>query len=77
MSSQVPITERALAILRAHGEPMAAGDLGSRLWPDRDGPVMANHGGGDYAAQMLLGRMRKNNLVRVVDGPATSYWEPV
>lgn len=68
------VTNTAVELLLRHG-PMAAGELGDRLWPDRTGRVSSSNGGGDYAAQMLLGRMRRLGLVRVQPGPGSSVWE--
>lgn len=41
---------------------------------ERNGRVASVNGGGDYAMQMLLGRMRKRGLVRVLPGPGASRW---
>lgn len=49
--------------------------IGARLWPNRRSRGCAVQGGGDYAAQMLLGRMRKAGLVRVAHGEGSSQWE--
>lgn len=55
---------------------MAASLLGAMLWgKDRKGRVIAQQGGGDYAAQMLLGRMKKAGLVRTLSGAGSSRWE--
>jgi hypothetical protein len=56
------------------GRIMTAGELGAELWPHRTAGVSSN-GGGDYAAQMLLGRMRKAGLVRTTRDPGSSRWE--
>jgi hypothetical protein len=40
---------------------MCAADVGGEVWPDRvlrAGRGVATGGGGDYAAQMLLGKLR-------------------
>jgi hypothetical protein len=56
--------------------PLDAGSVGAKLWGGATrGSVCASHGGGDYAAQMLLGRMRKAGLVRVCPGDGASRWE--
>lgn len=52
----------------------AAWQVGSMLWPNRRGRTCAVQGGGDYAAQMLLGRLRKKGWVRVADGTGSSEW---
>lgn len=78
VASTPTTTERALAILireRANMDGVAASMLGAQLWPERIGRVFAVQGGGDYAAQMLLGRMRKAGLVRVARGEGSSRWE--
>lgn len=69
------LTIRALQLL--DGEPMSAGDFGARLWKDvkRVGRVSAVQGGGDYAAQMFLGRLKKRGYVRVQADSITSVWE--
>jgi hypothetical protein len=56
--------------------PTSADTIGAALWPGRKTAICASHGGGDYAAQMLLGRMRKRGLVRVAAGEGSSRWEP-
>ena len=58
----------------------SAGELGQALWGDsRRGRIASADGGGDYAAQMLLGRLRKAGLVRVAHGEEVwagcSIWE--
>ncbi len=58
------------------GRVMTAIELGAALWPDRTGRRgQSICGGGDYAAQMLLGRMRKLGLVRTTHDPGASRWE--
>jgi DNA-binding transcriptional regulator PaaX len=74
------VTDRALiALLKRSLEYRNAGltasDLGGEVWPERTGRIVASQGGGDYAAQMLLGRMRKAGLVRVQASSITSVWE--
>lgn len=57
-------TYRALVILAGRG-PMAAGDFGGDLWlGQKRGRTVSSNGGGDYAAQQFLGRLRKLGLVR-------------
>jgi hypothetical protein len=78
VSSTPTITDRALLIMlreRPNLGAMAASLIGAMLWPERSGRVVAVHGGGDYAAQMLLGRMKKAGLVRVISGAGSSRWE--
>lgn len=67
-------TERR-AIHALAASPTSAGLVGQAVWPDRKRPGIANHGGGDYAAQMLLGRLRRRGLVRVLRGAGSSVWE--
>lgn len=45
--------------------PTTADTIGAFLWHDRKrGRVSAPQGGGDYAAQMLLGRLKTAGLVQ-------------
>lgn len=64
---------KALEALR--GGSTAAGIVGRVVWPDRVNAGVANHGGGDYAAQMLLGRLRKRGLVQTAMTEGSSEWE--
>jgi hypothetical protein len=79
VASTPTTTERALVILlnewRADREGVAADLLGAKLWPDRTGRISAPHGGGDYAAQMLLGRMKKAELVQHSASAGSSRWQ--
>lgn len=64
-------TVRALAILSVgggNGYEMTAFEFGAKMWPERTGRVASASGGGDYAAQMLLGRLRKAGYVIGVYG---------
>lgn len=54
--------------------PTAADVVGAKLWPNRTSKATSMGGGGDYAAQMLLGRLRKAGLARVVSGDGSSRW---
>ena len=46
--------------------PRTADEIGAFVWRDRNrGRISAVQGGGDYAAQMLLGRLRQKGLVQV------------
>jgi hypothetical protein len=68
--------ERALTYLFNNREA-AAGDVGNAVWPDRDvraGRGVATGGGGDYAAQMLLGRLKKAGLVEHAPSEGSSRW---
>lgn len=49
-------------------------ELGAKLWPQRRGRICAVQGGGDYAAQMLLGRLRRQGLVVVINTEGSSKW---
>lgn len=79
MSMPATIT---LVVLRYLAEEDAtASDVGAMLrnrgiWTSGKRGV-ANGGGGDYPAQMLLGRMRKLGWVRVrhARGDASSVWQ--
>lgn len=67
------VERKALEALR-HG-PQAAGIVGQAVWPTRRNVGVANHGGGDYAAQMLLGRLRKRGLVETAMTDGSSRWQ--
>lgn len=49
-------------------------DVGNAVWPDRTGRIAACGGGGDYAAQMLLGRMKKAGLVEHAPSEGSARW---
>jgi hypothetical protein len=69
-------TARALLVFAAFGkEGASAGNFGAKMWPVRKGHVIASQGGGDYAAQMMLGRLRKAGFVQVRTDSITSVWE--
>jgi hypothetical protein len=78
MTSKTALAEtteqRALRYLRSFATGTTAGELGSYLWPKRRGRAVSSNGGGDYAAQMLLGRLRKKGLVYVLRGEGSSRW---
>lgn len=64
-----------LAFLRSQrATPPSAGCVGAHLWPDRDGAIVAAHGGGDYQAQMYLGRLRRLGWVRTLSTGGSSAW---
>lgn len=73
-----PTTERALLYLRTVGlDGVACGEVGGAVWPDRDlrgGRGVSHNGGGDYAAQMLLGRLKKAGLVEHASSEGSSRW---
>jgi hypothetical protein len=69
-------TERALMYLYNNREA-AAGCVGAAVWPDRDvrgGRGVSSNGGGDYAAQMLLGRLKKAGLVERAPSEGSTRW---
>lgn len=67
---------KSLAALQALSRgPLPADHVGGAVWPDRTKRGTANHGGGDYAAQMLLGRLRRAGLVRTLHRDGSSIWE--
>jgi hypothetical protein len=66
-------TQRVVLYLHKHG-PSGCFEVGEAI-DNRRGRISANGGGGDYAAQMLLGRMRKAGLVRVGNYDGSSKWE--
>ncbi len=49
-------------------------DVGGAVWPDRTGRIASVNGGGDYAAQMLLGRLKKAGLVEHTPNEGSSRW---
>lgn len=53
---------------------VAAGDVGQATWPDRRRVGVSHNGGGDYAAQMLLGRLKKAGLVEHAPSEGSSLW---
>jgi hypothetical protein len=75
------LSPRERALLYLYKDAGRAGvscfDVGSAVWPDRvvrSGRGVANGGGGDYAAQMLLGRMKKAGLVEHAPSEGSSRW---
>ena len=73
-------SQRALMYLFSHAAPgdgVSCFDVGNAVWPDREvrcGRGVANGGGGDYAAQMLLGRLKKAGLVEHAPSDGSSRW---
>ena len=52
-------------------------DVGNAVWPDRmirGGRGVSVNGGGDYAAQMLLGRLKKAGLVEYAPSEGSTRW---
>lgn len=70
-------TERAIVILAEAGHNGLSADMfGALLWAnEKRGQTSSNGGGGDYAAQMMLGRLRKQGLVRTKHTEGSSVWE--
>lgn len=70
--------QRALLCLRDGGwNGVTAGEVGESVWPDREcrpGRGVSSNGGGDYAAQMLLGRLKKAGLVEYATSEGSSRW---
>lgn len=68
---------RALSVLSGAGrDGLSASIVGAVAWPHRTGRRFSANGGGDYAAQMLLGRLRRRGFVAVVrGGEGSSMWE--
>ena len=71
-------TQRALLCLYDGGySGLSSGEVGSAAWPDRVitfGRGVSSNGGGDYAAQMLLGRLKKAGLVEYAPGEGSTRW---
>lgn len=69
-------SQRALLYLYrgADQEGVSCFDVGEAVWPDRKGRIASNGGGGDYAAQMLLGRLKKSGLVEHAPSAGSSRW---
>jgi hypothetical protein len=65
----------ALEVLR-DAEPDGIGCFlfGQAVMPDRTGRRSSVNGGGDYAAQMYLGRLRKLGLARTLVTEGSSRW---
>lgn len=78
MSAKVNKYAEACRVLNGSGS-MTAAEFGEAVWPEgvRSGRVSSVNGGGDYSAQMLLGRLRSLGLTRTVSGygPGCSRWE--
>jgi hypothetical protein len=65
----------ACRYLAANG-PQAADMVGAVVWKGKKrGKTTSMGGGGDYAAQMLLGRMKKAGLVRHARSEGSTLWE--
>lgn len=70
--------QRALLCLYDGGySGCSAGEVGAGVWPEREcrpGRGVSVNGGGDYAAQMLLGRLKKAGLVEYASSEGSSLW---
>lgn len=66
-------TDRVLQYLLKHG-PSGCFEVGTCI-DNRRGRISSVNGGGDYAAQMLLGRMRSAGLVRDDGSTGSTRWE--
>lgn len=65
----------ALKVLFEHG-PVGATVFGAEFWRDRKrGRVISSCGGGDYAAQMFLGRLKRLGLARHAASDGSTLWE--
>ena len=71
-------SQRALLCLHDGGwSGLSAGEVGASVWPERacrPGRGVSSNGGGDYAAQMLLGRLKKAGLVEYATNEGSSRW---
>ncbi len=72
--ASVPTTLRVLRYLLEHG-PSGCSDVGAVI-ENRTGTHggVSSNGGGDYAAQMLLGRMKRAGLVEHAPSEGSSLW---
>jgi hypothetical protein len=69
-------SDRALIALYNNGDRsgLSCFDVGQAVWSDRTGRIAAGRGGGDYAAQMLLGRLKKAGLVEHAPSQGSALW---
>lgn len=69
------MTYRALVVLVGRG-PLSADMFGAYVWRGKKrGKVSSSGGGGDYGAQMFLGRLKKQGFARTVEAVGSSRWE--
>jgi hypothetical protein len=68
--------QRALLYLYADAghSGVSCFDVGGAVWPDRTSRIATGSGGGDYAAQMLLGRLKKAGLVEHAQSDGSTRW---
>ena len=74
-----PVTQRVLLYLCQDSSRYGVScfDVGNAAWPDRivrGGRGVSTNGGSDYAAQMLLGRLKKAGLVEHAASTGSSLW---
>lgn len=72
-----PVRRRALEILHTAGrDGIDAGSFGAELWRDvvRRERISSVNGGGDYAAQNYLGKLRKEGLAETCTNEGSSRW---
>lgn len=72
-------SQRALLYLyyQAGRDGVSCFDVGNAVWPDRilrGGRGVSVNGGGDYAAQMLLGRLKKSKLAEHAPSEGSTRW---
>ena len=67
-------TQRVLLYLFNHGV-CSADAVGTVISPNSTRKRSPNGGGGDYAAQMMLGRMKSAGLVKHAFSEGSSLWE--
>jgi len=72
-------TQRALLYLynTAGERGVTCFEVGEAVWPDRPvraGQGVSHRGGGDYAAQMLLGRLKKAGQVEHAPSAGSTRW---
>ena len=75
MKEPSEIERKVLDYLRKYPYGTSASMVGAEIWDNKKrGRVVASQGGGDYAAQMLLGRMRKKGWVNTLFQDGSSQW---
>jgi hypothetical protein len=79
ISVSLTVSQRALMYLYYHAghDGVSCFDVGGAVWPDRairGGRGVSVNGGGDYAAQMLLGRLKKARLVEQARSEGSTRW---
>ena len=71
-------TQRALLCLHDGGyRGLGCNEVGASVWPEREcrpGRGVSVNGGGNYAAQMLLGRLKKAGLVEYASSEGSTRW---